>query len=505
MVETNSINKPQLSLDEVFVKKKASNSTHEHHQRIRLTPLSNTACRIHDRIDPSALIERDHASFGEPDLDPEIQSMRYEAYAFTRNKLYQLASAERSKLAAKTNTSSDSMSVSGHCSVSIVSSNSSGREATLIENERKRLEKMANRQKKELLRLLAFESKSQEIMSKMKDRTEEQEKKEAKLRAGKRRRSLEAAEQARQREILKHLEEEEAKTLAIKNAEQKIEKDRKIQQEKLKREREMKKKAMVEEKRRIEKREEHRVQIKKLYEEQSRKPLSREQKERELNDKLELKRLVNVQAAEEKRKDRRRRIENNLAARRRNEASKRSELLRRQAKQEEIKNEKDKERAKILQKQKQRSEVIGRKRKHQFECARENERAAKQAAENKMQLEEAHLEAIARQRNREQMLIKAERELQLQMKQDNLERLKRKQEFRHKEIMRKVQENDERTQALLRQKEELMHIRRKNAHKAKIEKDHLLSVLEQSKAGCSSSIQKLLKQVSLRESNIEQN
>ena len=100
---------------------------------------------------------------------------------------------------------------------------------------------------------------------------------------------------------------------------------------------------------------------------------------------------------------------------------------------------------------------------------------------------------MQRTRKREQELIKAERELVLQMKKDNLERLKKKQEFRHKETMKRVHENDLRTQELFQQKEELMKIRRINAHKAKVEKDRLMSVLEKSKSGC--SIQKLLKQL----------
>lgn len=263
----------------------------------------------------------------------------------------------------------------------------------------------------------------------------------------------------------------------------------------------------MEEKRRIEKREEHRTQLQKTYEDQRKateqKMATREQKDRELHEKLELKRLVNAQAAEEKRKDLRRRIENNVEARKRHEFSKRSELLQRKAKQEEIMNEKEKERAKLLLKQKQRSQAIERKRKQQLELARENERAAKLAAEAKIQNVEAHLEDIVWRRTREQVLIKAERELQLQMKKDNLERLKRKQEFRHNETLQRVQEKEERTKGLMRQKAELMKIRRQNAAKAKIEKDRLLSVLEQSKAGC--SIQKLLKQVSLRETNNEMN
>ncbi|KAL7452740.1 hypothetical protein ACHAWC_004460, partial [Mediolabrus comicus] len=206
MVEANtSIDKiPALTLDEVFVKKATGPQT----PNPRLTPLSKKACKIHG-IDPIVLLHRDHASFGESNLDPEIQTMRYEAYSFTRDKLFSLAKQERSKLLANCNTSQDSVSVSV---ASIVSSNS-GREATLIENEKKRLEKMAARQKKELLRLLSFEKKSQDIMAKMQTRAEEQKKKEARARHDKRRRELHAAEQARQRELRRKLEEEKQEHL----------------------------------------------------------------------------------------------------------------------------------------------------------------------------------------------------------------------------------------------------------------------------------------------------
>src|SRR6056300_133207 len=110
MVEANtSIDKiPALTLDEVFVKKATGPQTPTARVNLRLTPLSSKACKIHG-IDPIVLLHRNHASFGESNLDPEIQTMRYEAYSFTRDKLFSLAKQERSKLLANCNKSQDSV------------------------------------------------------------------------------------------------------------------------------------------------------------------------------------------------------------------------------------------------------------------------------------------------------------------------------------------------------------------------------------------------------------
>ena len=62
----------------------------------------------------------------------------------------------------------------------------------------------------------------------------------------------------------------------------------------------------------------------------------REAKEREKNEKLELKRLVDAQAAEQKRKETQQRIESNLRAARQAQESKRNELLLKQQRHEEF-------------------------------------------------------------------------------------------------------------------------------------------------------------------------
>jgi hypothetical protein len=161
----------RLSLDEVFKLTCGHPARSPAKQKIALTPLSKKACLVHG-IDPAVLQQRDFASFGEDGLDPEIQTMRFEVYSHTREKLMQIASDERTKLAAKANDSVITVGSDLGSKLSFLDQEANN--ATLIEIEKRRLEKVARRQQKELLRMLAFEAKSQAINDKMKKRAEEQ-------------------------------------------------------------------------------------------------------------------------------------------------------------------------------------------------------------------------------------------------------------------------------------------------------------------------------------------
>lgn len=101
------------------------------------------------------------------------------------------------------------------------------------------------------------------------------------------------------------------------------------------------------------------------------------------------------------------------------------------------------------------------------------------------------------QRLKEQMLIKAEKDLQLQMKRDNQERIKKAHEYHLKEMTRKADENDKRCQDLKRKKEDLLKLRRKNMCEAKVKKDRLVARLDSSRTGGPAQIRKLLNELSL--------
>lgn len=159
-----------LTLDEVFVLKAPnSNWDVKSNRKLRLTPLSKKSCLIHG-IDPSILQQREYSSFiTSNDQDPEITTMKYEMYMRTRDKLFATAKDERAKLLASNNNDSytstnDSVSAYSKTSLSSSIDRKNQEISTLVEIEKRRLEKVAARQTKELMRMLAFETKSKEVM-----------------------------------------------------------------------------------------------------------------------------------------------------------------------------------------------------------------------------------------------------------------------------------------------------------------------------------------------------
>ena len=95
--------------------------------------------------------------------------MKYESQ-FRTQKIHPIVTGDRSKLAAKAgSTNNDSHAVTnsgavGRSSMSPIIVKNEQEISTLVENETRRLEKLAQLQQKELMRLLAFEAKSKELM-----------------------------------------------------------------------------------------------------------------------------------------------------------------------------------------------------------------------------------------------------------------------------------------------------------------------------------------------------
>ena len=139
----------------------------------------------------------------------------------------------------------------------------------------------------------------------------------------------------------------------------------------------------------------------------------------------------------------------------------------------------------------QRSKAIDHRRRSQLRNSRKQEEESKQQVLAKLRHEEETIAKLREDRSKEAALAKAERDLQLQMKKNNLERIKRANEYRLRETERKAEANNRRAVELKTKKEELLRARQRNAAQARVEKDKLLRVLDG--AGSSSAqIKKLL-------------
>ena len=140
-------------------------------------------------------------------------------------------------------------------------------------------------------------------------------------------------------------------------------------------------------------------------------------------------------------------------------------------------------------------EAMSRKREYQAQLAKEREIQGKEMLRRKFEEDEKKVNMIQAMKDKEMTLLKEERELNLQMKRDNVERIKRMQEYKRLETMRKIAENDMRIEDMLKTKEELAKTRRKNAVQAKIKKDKLMQILEKSKKSGEKAIKKILAQL----------
>jgi hypothetical protein len=94
--------------------------------------------------------------------------MKYETQ-FRTQKIHPTVTGDRPMLAAKAGATNDSFALTntgavGRTSMSPIIAKNEQEISTLVENETRRLEKLALLQQKEWMRLLAFEAKSKELM-----------------------------------------------------------------------------------------------------------------------------------------------------------------------------------------------------------------------------------------------------------------------------------------------------------------------------------------------------
>ncbi len=140
-------------------------------------------------------------------------------------------------------------------------------------------------------------------------------------------------------------------------------------------------------------------------------------------------------------------------------------------------------------------EAMSRKREYQAQLAKEREAEMKESLVKKFQEDDKKVAMIHAMKEKELQLLKEERELNFHMKRENVERIKRMQEYKRLETMKKISENDMRTEEMLKTKEELAKTRRKNAVQAKIKRDKLMQVLEKSKTSGGKAIKQILSQL----------
>lgn len=167
-------------------------------------------------------------------------------------------------------------------------------------------------------------------------------------------------------------------------------------------------------------------------------------------------------------------------------------------KMEQIHQSKLKKNQIALEKKRKEVEMLAKKREQQLKMMNDTKENKKEVYIKKMKEHEETMAEFLKERELELKIEKEGREIMNQLKLDNVERLKRSQEYKKQETQKKIFESTARAEELLQKKKVLAEQRKRATRDAKIKKDKIVAFLQNSKMGGSSS-QTILKLLSAME------
>lgn len=171
-------------------------------------------------------------------------------------------------------------------------------------------------------------------------------------------------------------------------------------------------------------------------------------------------------------------------------------------KMEKIQQAKSKKNQIALEKKRKEIEILARKREEQLKTISDAKASRKEIYLKRMQEHEEAMAEFLKERDLELKIEKEGREIMNQLKLDNVERLKRSQEYKRQETQKKILESKTRAEELIRKKRDLAEQRKRATRDAKIKKDKIVELLQNSKMGGGTS-QNILKLISSMEDDVK--
>ena len=460
-----------------------------------MTPRSAEACLKHG-VNPEVLRIRDLDSFWEPGIEPEIQRLRQETYSKRRLEMMKIVRRERKTLINK---EASAMDATGGAEASLtpaqILAQQQKQNSTLVEIEERRLAKMRRRQEKELEQMLGFEVKMNDIAEEQKKKADKEVRMQEKRVRDKEKRLRAMAEDRRVRELRRQASEDAEEELRRQVQEEMFQRDMTILQTKKREERKAKVQARIHDEERGRHQEEHRLMTERLFKKQQSDLLlragERAVKERVRQDKVDQKRAVDAENYKARRQEVEERILTNLEMAKNREEKRKidffqkkdyHERLRGQALAEQVKDREMKNRENFLMEQKRQLALL---------ATREKEEADREMMLTKFDNDDKFVEQLNQVRGKEHAILKEKENLNKQLKQENVERIRRIQEYKRLETLKKISEGDKRTEDMMRRKEEIIQQRRLAGLKTKMQKDEIMNVLESSRANGGRAIKML--------------
>lgn len=148
-------NVPPISLEDVFnhVSTVTSANINPPPANVVLTPRSAEVC-LKLGVNPEILKIRDIDSFWEPGIDPAVQRIRHEAYVQRRYDIMKQCRLERKRMAIAEFESATNMKTTETMSPDMLLKQQQEQTSSLIQMELARIEKMKQRQQKDLEQMI---------------------------------------------------------------------------------------------------------------------------------------------------------------------------------------------------------------------------------------------------------------------------------------------------------------------------------------------------------------
>lgn len=455
-----------------------------------LTPRSDKAC-TNMGINPEVLKIRELESFWEANIDPEIIRIRHSAYVERRHDLMKKCVQERKRVLneesqlslslAKTALTDDEMSKEMTAS-QIILEREKQKNSEIIRLELKKIRKIKEKQEKEIQQMIAFEMRNAEIQKEMQERIEEEKRKEMLEKKGHEKRFKEKLEERRlqdaHRAVMDQLQEEENKRYA----QEMHERDCKIQEERERKILEQKRQIRKECERKFQEHEEAKKKLQNFFmEEQIR-----------LRNKLEEMNLSEQRKQEVLAERHRLKLENNrrkqelLKVRidKNRQVAKFIENKRKEDMQQKQENYEYKRAMTVAEQEEERrlqAEIAEMKEMRRQQILFEKQQSMEKESEqllHKLEEEEFLAEQAKIQKFRETQIQMEKRNVRNQLKEDNKNRIMRLKELHRKEVIKKIEHNDNRIHSIVEERQHLIMKRREQAAEARRQKEEILKVMD---------------------------
>lgn len=479
--------KQPISIEDVFNKVSVltSSNINPPPSRVVLTPRSADVC-LKLGVNPEILKIRDIDSFWEANLDPSVQRMRHEAYVQRRYELMKQCRLERKRIMNAEFNNNAEVSAPLTKTVGKSSAEQEAAEAAIIEQEKSRLEKLKRRQEKELEQMLQYEINRVKIQSDIEKRIEQNRKQDALRQKQLEKRTKLMAEERRLRELQKIAMAEAEEAHAKEVAKQIFEREKAAAEEQARRIQEQKEALRLEEEERKQKHEEHKMQVQKFFAEQEMELQKRldemdvaaKKREEDILRKREeeLEKLARKRAAVEER------IERNIQVAEEVERRRKEEFLRSQ-KEFEDKRQKHLDQLEYERRLKAQEQELQEQRRRMIimQQKREEEKRKEQLLQQ-LEQEQEHVEEVFQTRQKEVEVMKERKTLRMQMKAENVNRVKRINDYEAMKTLKKIEDNEKRTEQLYDQKRSLIEQRKRAAAEARLQKEQMLRAMESLKS-----------------------